>query len=74
MFFADTGGGFRAVAVSTTLSPGTRVMVRNKGEAKISYSDFCVVALEEGQVHTVGETSHHVAKTGGANSHCRRSA
>ena len=65
---ANTGGGFRAVAVSTTLSPGTRVMVRNKGEAKISYSDFCVVALKEGQVHTVGETSP-CAKTGGANSH-----
>ncbi len=53
----NTGSGFRAAPISSTLPPGTRVMVRQRSEAKVAYPDFCVVVVRPGQIHTVAQNS-----------------
>lgn len=54
---ANFGQGYRPVAVTDQLPPGTQVTVRPGGFARIGYDDLCVRLVQPGQVYTVGQQS-----------------
>jgi hypothetical protein len=53
----NRGDGFQVLAAPTTANPGDTVMASPGGDAKLRYSDGCVIDIRPGAILSVGTKS-----------------